>query len=354
MNDKESHGTTVLQSAYATLTRPTTAAMVKMLSKITPLYSRSGTLKKWRASDLQKLIEKVHKHQKKVDMTNKALLKAFDLWGAELPNPENALVVREFSELLDCVNVVYSAQGDRLNILKVHLGAIATREARQKDLLEKHNHLQRKFDATAMKHGPKAAQTSLFLDQIEENEYNLKLIEQQLMRIASSSLREACTEYLLWLQGSIVNMTRSCNAFAATLRDTDPNYYRRLERMSSPTSGVSRIATGEKEIGRDFRDSAREIARDIRDSSRSNLDKDERPLEIRSDHKKDLRTDMKSDVRGDGRSEMRGDLRSDIRADTRIDHRGELRSMEMKDPKDVDDWAAYDIRRYERNQEGWG
>lgn len=345
MNDKESRATTVLQSAYTTLTRPTTAAMVKMLSKIAPLYSRSGTLKKWRASDLQRLIEKVHKHQKKVDMTNKALLKAFDLWGADLPNPGNALVVREFSELLDCVNVVYSAQSDRLNILKVHLGAIATREARQEDLLEKHNHLQKKFDATAMKQGPKAAQTSLFLDQIEENEYNLKLIEQQLMRIASSSLREACSEYLLWLQGSIVNMTRSCNGFAATLRDTDPNYYRRLERMSSPNSGITRLGT--------ISQAEREAVRDIREMGRTLLDKEERPLEIRSERPLEIRSEKPLDIRSGIRNDVITGMRNDMR-DFANDIRSDLKSMERKDMKDMDDWAAYDIRRYERNQEGWG
>lgn len=303
MNDKDTHGTTVFQSAYATLTRPTTAAVVKMLSKIAPLYVRSGSQnRKLLASDLQKLIEKVHKHQKKVDLSNKALLKAFDTWGADLPNPENALVVREFSELLDCINVVYSAQADRLNILKVHLGAIATREARQRELLEKHTQLQRKFDATAMKHGPRAAQTSLFLDQIEENEYNLKLIEQQLMRIASSSLREACTEYLLWLQGSIVNMTRSSNAFAATLRDTDPNYYRRIEKVSSPNSGISRL--GGSDVGR------------------SGLFGKEMASE-RVDH------------------------------DPKLERKPQPHSREP-DPREVhEDWAAYDIRRYERNLEGW-
>lgn len=113
------------------------------------------------------------------------------------------------------------------------MSAIATREARQTESLEKHNQLQMRFDATAMKYGPRAAKTSLFLDQIEENEYNLKLIEQQLMRIASSSLREACAEYLFRLQGSIANGTRSCNGFSATVRDTDPNYYRKIEKVSS-------------------------------------------------------------------------------------------------------------------------
>lgn len=352
MNDKESRGTTVIQSAYATLTRPTTAAMVKMLNKIAPFYLRSGSQRKWQASDLQSLIEKVHKHQKKVDMANKALLKAFDLWGADLPNPENALVVREFSELLDCVNVVYSALADRLNILKVHLGAIATREARQKDLLKKHNHLQEQFDATAMKHGPKAAQTSLFLDQIEENEYNLKLVEQQLMRIASSSLREACTEYLLWLQTSIVNMTRSCNCFAATLRDTDPNYYRRLERMTAPNSGISRLGSvlhGERVTGQD-----------VRETGRSEMDEEERPLEIRSGMRNEARSEIRNDLRSGIRSEMRNEARNDIRSDLRNDlkndfndMRNDLKSVERK-ARTVDDWAAYDISRYERNQEGWG
>lgn len=311
MNDKDSHRPSVLQSAYATLTRPTTAAMVKMLSKIAPLYSGATTTRKIRASDLQKLIEKVHKHQNKVDLANQALLKAFDMWGAELPHPENALVVREFADLLDCVNVVYAAQADRLNILKVHLGAIATREARQHELLEKHTQLQRKFDAAAMKHGPRAAQTSLYLDQIEENEYNLKLIEQQLVRIASSSLREACTEYLLWLQGSIVSMTRSCNGFLATLRDTDPSATRRATGFNSGVSrGGPSIPEGRIE--------------------------EEMPLE-------------RGEKSGDRRIREEKDLHEK-------DRYQESHYQEREGPcqKENHDWAAYDIRRYERNQEGWG
>lgn len=60
----------------------------------------------------------MYKNQRKVILFNTALLKGFDLWVSELPKAENFLVVREFSELLNCVNVVYPAQAERLNILK--------------------------------------------------------------------------------------------------------------------------------------------------------------------------------------------------------------------------------------------
>lgn len=307
MTDKESRAL-VLQSAYATLTRPTTAAVVRMLNKLAPFSTRSSK-GKVRALDLQKFIEKVHKHQKKVDYANKALLKAFDIWGAELPTPENALVVREFSELLDCVNVVYSAQADRLNILKVHLGAISTREQRQTELLEKHNKLQKKFDSTAMKHGPKAAQTSLFLDQIEENEYNLKLIEQQLIRIALSSLKEGCTEYLLWLQGSVVSLTRSCNLFASTLRESEP-------RKFLANSGMSRGGPSLPE---------EEIERMVTEQRREEFQKEmQRELAQREREKY---------------------------PDSKFQEARE--SPLLKEPREYD-YAAYDIHRYERNQEGWG
>lgn len=333
MDDNKSvAASTVFHSAYATLSRPTTAAVMRMLNKIAPLYARPGKPhKKYSAGDIQKLIEKVNKTHKKMMAAHKQFLKAFSSWGTDLPGPETALMVREFVELMECVGVAAGTQADRFNTLKVHLGAVATRETRQQDLLGKHNALQRRFDAAALKHGPQAAQASLVLDEIEENEYNLKLIEQQLVRTASASLREAFSEYLLWLQESTMTISRASNGFAAVIREADEMSARRTERASGPPSGLRLPGSGFDRHS---------------EGGKSNK---ERREERRDDRRELIREERNRELR-----EVRVPERQPAREERVSDRREFPREEDSEKREAKPDWPIYDLLRYERNLEGWG
>lgn len=207
-------------TAYESLSRPTTASMMKMFSKIVPFLRSSH--KRYTACELQRIIGKYARDQQQAAHRQQALVTAFSVWSADLPDAETAALMADFVLLLDTVGVMNRTQADRLNSLKVHLGAIAKRESRQQALLTRHTALQRQHAAAALKHGPQAQQTSMILDEIEENEYNLKLIEQQLMRTAASSLREACDEYVMWLNDSLLSIHRLANQFQTTFRESSP------------------------------------------------------------------------------------------------------------------------------------
>lgn len=241
VEDRMSQGTSAFQSAYSTLSRPTTAAVVRMLHKLRPFYSRKrNNLSS--AADIQKLIEKVNKHQKKASVTHAALVKGLGDWSTEIANEDTSAVVREFAVLLDSVDLVFSTREETLNKLKVHLGAIASRETRQHQLVAKHAGLQKLKDSAALKLGPNASKTLLVTDEIEENEYNLKLVEQQLLRTTSVNIREAGLDYLLWLMECLRQLGKQTRIFADKVRETDPaSVTRRIERSGSITTGELRI-----------------------------------------------------------------------------------------------------------------
>ncbi|KAF8003150.1 hypothetical protein HF325_002395 [Metschnikowia pulcherrima] len=226
--------TSVFQTAYSTLKRPTTAAVVKMLQKLVSQYPPAQSRKKIGAVDLQRLIEKATKAQKKAMSSQQTLVEALTTWAADLPNEEVSSMMRDFTFLIDSVGLAFATQADRLNSFKVKLGAIASREDRQRFLLSIHDNLQKQYNDTALKLGPQAQQATLYLDQIEESEYNLKLIEQQLARTASINLRAAITEYLTWLQGALMTLNQKANLLAGQIREGDPSSP--VRRLEMPTN----------------------------------------------------------------------------------------------------------------------
>lgn len=237
-------GSNSLRDAYTTLSRPATAVIMRMLNKVTPKYSRYGKPPtKFQAQDLQILMHKCNKASKKQIITQKALAKAFSSWGEELTSPETSLMVKQFVDLLDCMGATAISQGDRLNSLKVHLSAVASRECRQQALMRKHSMLQRKLERSALKQGPHAEPSMLILDEIEESAYNLKLMEQQLVRTASVSLHQGFAEYLNWVQDSNTAINRAANNFASIIRDNEPSSGRRADRISDPPSGFRALGS---------------------------------------------------------------------------------------------------------------
>lgn len=203
---------------------------MKMLNKLivsTPY--RTGSDRKFTANDLQKLIDKYSRRQRKSRDAHQALLKALQLWLADLPNDSTVAMVQQLTELMEEVAFVHAHHLERLNGLKVQLGSVATREARQLTLLKKHDVLQRSHDTVAVKHGPQSKQAALVIDEIEENEYNLKLIEQQLARTADAGMREVSLDYLAWFQMSLFKLGKLSNSLANTLRESE-----------QPLSGIPR------------------------------------------------------------------------------------------------------------------
>lgn len=218
------HGGTssVFQSAYSSLLRPTTAMVMKMLNKlIVSTPSRTGGDKKFTARDIQKLVDKFARKQRKSRDAHQALLKALLSWLTDLPSDATAGVINDLIELMDGISFVYANHSERLNAVKVQMGSVATRETRQLMLLKRHAELQRSHDAAAVKHGPQSKQAALVIDEIEENEYNLKLIEQQLVRTANAGLREVSLDYIAWFQSSLYMLGKRSNLLANTLRDTE-------------------------------------------------------------------------------------------------------------------------------------
>lgn len=243
---KPLHGGSVLQSAYSSLLRPTTAVVMKMLNKlIVATPSPSGADKKFTASDIQRLIDKYSRKQRKLRNAHQALLMAIQEWLGELPNDATTAMVGEFVRLMDGVAFVNASHAERLNGLKVHLGSVATREARQLALLRRHDELQRRHDAAAVKHGPQSKQAALVVDEIEENEYNLKLIEQQLARSADSGLREVSFEYLAWFQSALFMLGKRSNALANTLREGDTAHSGMLRSLEPDSARCFSAGVGE-------------------------------------------------------------------------------------------------------------
>lgn len=241
LEDRMSQGTSVFQSAYSTLSRPTTAAIVKMIHKLKPFYSRKRH-KQSSASEVQKLIERVNKHQKKASITHAALVKSMGEWSTEITNGDTAAVVREFAVLLDTVDLVFATREKSFSKLKIHLGAIASRETRQHLLVARHAGLQKLKDGVALKLGPNASKTLLVVDEIEENEYNLKLIEQQLLRTTSVNMREAGHDYLTWLMECLGQLGKQTRLFSNELTKTDPAAMtRRIDRSGTLMTGALRI-----------------------------------------------------------------------------------------------------------------
>lgn len=241
VEDRMSQGTSVFQSAYSTLSRPTTAAVVKMLHKLKPFYSRKRN-KPSSASDVQKIIERVNKYQKKASVTHAELVKSLGEWSTEIANDDTAAVVREFAFLLDAVDLLFSTRAESFNKLKIHMGAIASRETRQQLLVAKHAGLQKLKDGVAFKLGPNASKTLLVVDDIEENEYNLKLIEQQLLRTTSVNMREAGLDYLKWLVECLGQLGKHTRQLSEELNKTDPTFMaRRIDRPSAYMTGGLRI-----------------------------------------------------------------------------------------------------------------
>ncbi|GEQ69636.1 hypothetical protein JCM33374_g3309 [Metschnikowia sp. JCM 33374] len=318
-------GASVFSSAYSTLKRPTTAAVVKMLHKLVSSYPQGPSKKKIGAVDLQKLIEKATKSQKKAMTSQQTLVEALSTWATDLPNEEVATMMRDFTDLIECVGLAFATQADRLNSFKVKLGAIASREDRQQFLLSIHENLQKQYNDTALKSGPQAQQSTLYLDQIEESEYNLKLIEQQLARTASINLRAAITEYLTWLQGALMSLGQRANSLAGQIREGDP---------TSPVRKMD-IPSGDNPLS-DF----------PLDSSKTS------PLNMRAPENQSGSTSGKRDKsRGvSGLREIAELLKKqDFFANNVVTEQDANSSNRYRD-KDI----TYDIRNFEENREGWG
>lgn len=210
-----------IHSAYTSLLRPTTAMVMKMLNKFivsTPL--RNGNELKYSAKDVLKLINKYNKQQRKSRDAHAAVMTAISGWLAELPRTTSDMV-DELVELMECLSNVHSSHSERLNVLKAHFGSISSREARQTELIQRHNQLRINHDTVAVKHGAQSKEADLIVDQIEENEYNLKLIEQQLARAADIKLREHTTEYSQWFQSALKSLGKRSNALSSSLVDEE-------------------------------------------------------------------------------------------------------------------------------------
>ncbi|OBA24037.1 hypothetical protein METBIDRAFT_36811 [Metschnikowia bicuspidata var. bicuspidata NRRL YB-4993] len=321
-------GVSVFQTAYSTLKRPTTAAVSKMLHKLVAQYPQAPTKKKIGAVDLQRLIEKATKCQKKAMTSQQTLVEALTTWATDLPNEDVVTMMRDFTDLIENVGLAFATQADRLNSFKVKLGAIASREERQQFLLSIHENLQKQYNDTALKLGPQAQQSTLYLDQIEESEYNLKLIEQQLARTASVNLRAAITEYLTWLQGALIALNQKANTLAGQIREGDPTSpVRRSEMPNCDPSGTGFPL----------------------DSSKTS------PL--------NMRPPENHSGLGSGKKDRSG---SDARIETSLRDIAELLKREdffaSNVAREHDDLASglrdkdtiYDIRNFEENREGWG
>lgn len=326
-------------SAYTALSRPTTAAVIKMLNKLVP-FARSH--KKYAARDLQGLIDRLSRDQQRALQRQKQLVEAFSAWSADLPGADTSALMTEFVQLLDAVGVMQASHADRLNTLKVHLGAISTRELRQHALLCRHKTLQRNLDAAALKHGPQAQQTTMCLDEIEENEYNLKLIEQQLVRTAAASLREACRDYVAWLHELALALDRDAVRLMSPSARPMPyprsNYpYGLLLSGSVPSSRVD--LPRHLESPRNFESLPRHLE--------SHMGRD-RPSRI---DLKEIRMDLK-ELHRDLNQGLPEPTRAAAALEPRPRREGLPREWE-KEERDERAASWYDERTLEQNHEGW-
>lgn len=210
-----------IHSAYTSLLRPTTAMVMKMLNKIivsTP--TRGGGELTYSAKDVLKLINKYNKQQRKSRDAHVAVMSAISAWLTDLPRATSDMV-DELVDLMESLSNVHSNHSERLNVLKAHFGSISSREERQADLIQKHNQLRINHDAVAVKHGAQSKEADLIVDEIEENEYNLKLIEQQLARAADIKLREHTTEYSQWFRSALQSLVKRSNSLSNTLMEAE-------------------------------------------------------------------------------------------------------------------------------------
>lgn len=219
------------------LARPSTAAVLKMLHKFVFANTQEPAQKNYTAMDLQRLIDRTSRAQRKTLGHLQALVKALSVWGADLPGADARAMMVDFAELLESVNSAVSTQSECLNALKVLLGAISKRELRQQSLLERHEKLQKALADLSLKHGPGSEKSTLVMDELEENEYNIRLVEQQLTRTATLCLKEGLTLYFHWSQVAISSLLVSAARLADTLSRVDPPAHKIILRDPEPATG---------------------------------------------------------------------------------------------------------------------
>lgn len=232
------------------LQRPTTA-LFKVLERIpfnmASLSTTSGSLpegegqnsSKYKpghvlAGTLDTKISKVMKHDQKVMGLKSELINAFCHWSKEIPNTESSMMVKDFGDLLLAQKQCDEMILEKLCQLKLHLAAVNEREKKQKDLINAQSKILRNIRESEVKYGPNSSQTSLLKEELEENIYNLEIVEIQFVRSITKSLKDAFINYLLCLQTSAVKNLNAANKFYDRLMAGTPDGEKSLYQEVGP------------------------------------------------------------------------------------------------------------------------
>lgn len=211
------------------LQRPTTAlfkVLERMPFNMTSLSASSSTLTEGEgqnaatkkpglvlAGTLDNKISKVMKQDHKVMALKTELINDFCHWSKDIPNTESSMMVKDFGDLLlsqkQCDEMVL----EKLGQLKLHLAAVNEREKKQKDLINCQSKILKNIRDSEVKYGPNSSQTSLLKEELEENIYNLEIVEIQFVRSITKSLKDAFINYLLCMQTAAVKNLNAANKY---------------------------------------------------------------------------------------------------------------------------------------------
>ncbi|ODV70370.1 hypothetical protein HYPBUDRAFT_99477, partial [Hyphopichia burtonii NRRL Y-1933] len=148
------------------------------------------------ASTLESKVTRVLKAEQKSMAAREDLIKDFRNWTLLIPNTESSSMVKDFTELLSRQKTGDQATLTKLSQLKNHLLSVHAREKKQRELINEQTKILKQIKDSEVKYGHNATVTALLREKLEANIYNLEVVELQLVRSISESLREAFLDYI--------------------------------------------------------------------------------------------------------------------------------------------------------------
>lgn len=194
------------------ITRPPTA-LQRVFEKVT-LFSvfpnsstsqRDGTttdennvpkLNRISSHKLYQRIGKIIKVGNRYKTMKTQLLNDLITWSGSIPNAENKLMIREFSQLLSTQNGTFSEMEEKLDKIRLSLSFVNEREKKQSELLSLKIKLDKQLKESKEKLGPRASGTILITEKLEEVECSLQVVEQQYIRAVGNDLKESVIDYV--------------------------------------------------------------------------------------------------------------------------------------------------------------
>lgn len=213
------------------------------------------------ASTLESKVTRVLKAEQKSMAAREDLIKDFRNWTLLIPNTESSSMVKDFTELLSRQKTGDQATLTKLSQLKNHLLSVHAREKKQRELINEQTKILKQIKDSEVKYGHNATVTALLREKLEANIYNLEVVELQLVRSISESLREAFLDYITALHTTSIKNYNACSQFYGKLincefpvneksNSREPGsgvkvYNNRRERPLSAPSSSSNFMTAE-------------------------------------------------------------------------------------------------------------